>query len=108
MLYTNRCHNEKGRKIISCKYFGLKNFLIKYHDKEDDLVTITTIEELNLAEESADLQNLVRLYISEGMKLYSGVVVCEEAREIFEVVQGELKISNKRLSWRVLTVEMSM
>jgi hypothetical protein len=67
--------------------------LIKYYDNEDDLVTITIAEELNLAEESTTPQSFVRLYISERMKLYSEAVVCEEAREIFEVV--ELEIPNK-------------
>jgi PB1 domain len=70
------------REIVSCKYYGLKNFLIKYHDKEGDLVTITITKELYLAEESADPQSSVHLYISEGMQLYSEAVVCEEAREI--------------------------
>jgi hypothetical protein len=50
-----------------------------------------------LAEESADPQSSVRLYISEGMKLYFEAVVCEEAREIFEVVQGELEIHDKEV-----------
>jgi hypothetical protein len=27
------------REIVSCKYYGLKNFLIKYRDKEGDLVS---------------------------------------------------------------------
>jgi hypothetical protein len=63
--------------------------------KEGDSVTITIAEGLYLAEDAVDPQNSVRLYISEGMKLYSEAVVCEETRAIFEVVQGELKISNK-------------
>jgi PB1 domain len=86
---------SKVRDIVSYKYSGLKNFLIKYRDKEGDLVTITTVEELNLAEESADPQSSVRLYISEGMKLYYEAVVCEETQENFEFVQGELEIPNK-------------
>jgi hypothetical protein len=49
--------------------------LIKYCDKEGDLVTITIAEELNLAEESAAPKSFVRSYISEGMKLYSEAVV---------------------------------
>jgi tetratricopeptide (TPR) repeat protein len=57
---------SKVREIVSCKYPGLKSFLIKYRDKEGDLVTITTTEELKLAEESADPRGSVRLYISEG------------------------------------------
>jgi hypothetical protein len=69
------------------------------------LVTITTAEELYLAEDAADPQSSVRLYISEGMKLYSEAVVCEETREIFEVVQGELEILNKKAT---LIMKMSM
>ncbi|KAJ3688789.1 hypothetical protein LUZ61_017953 [Rhynchospora tenuis] len=57
---------SKVREIVSSKYPGLTSFLIKYRDKEGDLVTITTAEELKLAEESADPQGSVRLYISEG------------------------------------------
>jgi PB1 domain len=86
---------SKVREIVSYKYSGLKNFLIKYRDKEGDLVTITIAEELNLAEESADPQSSVCLYILEGMKLYSETVVCEETQENFEVVQGELEIPDK-------------
>lgn len=56
----------KVREIVSGKYPGLTSFLIKYRDTEGDLVTITTSEELKLAEESADPQGSVRLYISEG------------------------------------------
>jgi PB1 domain len=86
---------SKVREIISYKYYGLKIFLIKYRDKEGDLVTITTTDELNLAEESADPQSSVHLYISEGMKLYYEAVVYGEIQENFEVVQGELEIPDK-------------
>jgi hypothetical protein len=73
----------------------LKNFPIKYHDKKGDLVTITTTKELNLGKESADPQISIRLYILEGMKLYSKAFVFEKARKNFEVVQGEFKIPDK-------------
>jgi PB1 domain len=86
---------SKVREIVSYKYSGLKIFLIKYRDKEGDLVTITIVEELNLAEELADPQSSLRLYISEGMKLYSEAVVCEETQEKFKVVQGKLEILDK-------------
>jgi PB1 domain len=42
---------SKVREIVSYKYSGLNFFLIKYRDKESDLITITTDEELNLAEQ---------------------------------------------------------
>jgi PB1 domain len=86
---------SKVQEIVSYKYSALKNFLIKYRDKEGDLITITTAEKLNLAEESADPQSSIRLYISEGMKLYYEAVVHEETQENFKVVQGELEIPNK-------------
>ncbi|RZR88217.1 hypothetical protein BHM03_00015759, partial [Ensete ventricosum] len=53
------------REIVGSKFPSLKALLIKYKDKEGDLVTITTSEELRWAEESADLQGSVRLYIVE-------------------------------------------
>jgi PB1 domain len=95
------CHVSVGAimskvwEIFSSKYSDLDNFLIKYRDKEGDLVVITTTEELNLAEESADPQNSVHLYISKGIKLYSEIVMWKNAREIFEVVQEELEIFDK-------------
>jgi PB1 domain len=56
---------SKVREIVSYKYSSLKNFLIKYRDKEGDLLTITAAEELNLAKDSADPQSSICLYISE-------------------------------------------
>jgi gag-polypeptide of LTR copia-type/PB1 domain len=69
---------SKVREIISCKYYGLKNFLIKYRDNEGNLITITTTEELYLAEESTVPQSSIHPYSSEGIKLYSEAVVCED------------------------------
>jgi hypothetical protein len=75
----------------------LKNFLIKYYDNESGLVTITIAEELYLAEELPDPQNLAHLYILGGIKLYYEAVVCEKAQEIFKVVQGELEVLDKEV-----------
>ncbi|KAJ4773372.1 hypothetical protein LUZ62_063004 [Rhynchospora pubera] len=69
---------SKVREIISSKYPGLTSFLIKYRDNEGDLVTITTAEELKLAEESAGPQGSVRLYISEGNFIDDNETINEE------------------------------
>ncbi|KAJ1694931.1 hypothetical protein LUZ63_011629 [Rhynchospora breviuscula] len=69
---------SKVREIVSSKYPGLTSFLIKYRDNEGDLVTITTAEELKLAEESADPQGSVRLYILEGNFIDDNETINEE------------------------------
>ncbi|WOK98283.1 heat shock protein STI1-like [Canna indica] len=61
----SNCTILQLREIVGNKFPCLKAFLIKYKDKEGDLVTITTSEELRWAEESADPQGSVRLYIVE-------------------------------------------
>ncbi|KAJ8485483.1 hypothetical protein OPV22_017968 [Ensete ventricosum] len=53
------------RETVGKKFPNLKAILIKYKDKEGDLVTITTSEELRWAEESADPQGSLRLYLTE-------------------------------------------
>ncbi|XP_074588567.1 protein PHOX1-like [Curcuma longa] len=57
------CTMLKLREIICNKFPRLETFLIKFMDKEGDLVTITTSEELMCAEESAGLQGPVKLFI---------------------------------------------
>ncbi|XP_042417912.1 protein PHOX1-like [Zingiber officinale] len=59
------CSISYLREIVHKKFPSLKTFLIKYRDKEGDLVTITAAKELGWAEESADPQGSVRLYLSE-------------------------------------------
>lgn len=44
----------------------LKSMLIKYKDKEGDMVTVTTSEELRWVVESADPQGSIRFYIVEA------------------------------------------
>ncbi|WOK99964.1 protein PHOX1 [Canna indica] len=53
------------RETVGKKFPNLKAILIKYKDKEGDLVTITTSEELRWAEESADPQGSIRLFLTE-------------------------------------------
>ncbi|KAJ6838080.1 HSP-interacting protein [Iris pallida] len=59
------CSLMQLRDAVGNRFPSLKAVLIKYKDKEGDLVTITTSEELRWAEESADPLGSVRLYISE-------------------------------------------
>lgn len=59
------CSVSQFREIVRNRFPSLKAVLIKYKDEEGDFVTITTSEELRWAEESADPQASVRLYISE-------------------------------------------
>ncbi|KAL7137809.1 hypothetical protein ABFS83_10G118300 [Erythranthe nasuta] len=58
------CDVLKLREIISDRFSSLDAVLVKYRDQEGDLVTITTTEELRLAEESAE-HGSVKLYIVE-------------------------------------------
>lgn len=57
------CSVQLIREIVRDRFPGLKGILVKYRDQEGDLVTITTTDELRLAEASADLQGSLRLYI---------------------------------------------
>lgn len=58
------CGARMVRDIVVDRFPSLKGVLIKYKDQEGDLVTITTTEELRVAEGLADRQSL-RLYIAE-------------------------------------------
>lgn len=53
------------REVISDRFPTSTAVLIKYRDEEGDLVTITTNEELRLAETSKESQSSVRFYIFE-------------------------------------------
>ncbi|WVZ19557.1 hypothetical protein V8G54_006879 [Vigna mungo] len=59
------CSAKLVRDIARNRFPGLKGVLVKYKDKEGDLVTITTTDELRLAEKSAPEKASFRLYISE-------------------------------------------
>uniref|UniRef100_A0A5B6YVM2 PB1 domain-containing protein n=1 Tax=Davidia involucrata TaxID=16924 RepID=A0A5B6YVM2_DAVIN len=59
------CDIRLLREIIQDRFLSLNGVLIKYRDQESDLVTITTTEELRLAEASGDSQGSLRIYIVE-------------------------------------------
>ncbi|THU57177.1 hypothetical protein C4D60_Mb03t00760 [Musa balbisiana] len=59
------CTMLQLREIVVNKFPSLKAVLIKYKDKEGDLVTITTSDELRWADESSEPQGSVRLHIIE-------------------------------------------
>jgi tetratricopeptide (TPR) repeat protein len=52
------------KDTVRSKFPGLKAVLVKYKDKEGDLVTITTSDELRFAQESSD-KGSVRLFVTE-------------------------------------------
>ncbi|XP_010541616.1 PREDICTED: uncharacterized protein LOC104815026 [Tarenaya hassleriana] len=70
------------RDIIRDRFPGLKGVLVKYRDPEGDLVTITTTDELRLAESSGDSGGSLRLYIAEVSPdqepAYDGVIIEEQ------------------------------
>ncbi|KAK1292469.1 hypothetical protein QJS10_CPB17g02165 [Acorus calamus] len=59
------CSVLRLREVVGNKFPGLNAVLIKYKDREGDLVTITTTEELRWAEDSVEPQGSLRLYITE-------------------------------------------
>lgn len=61
----NNCSIRLVRDIVLDRFPNLQGVLIKYKDQEGDLVTITTTDELRLAEASGDNQGVLRLYIAE-------------------------------------------
>jgi tetratricopeptide (TPR) repeat protein len=58
------CSMKLVRDVIRDKYPGLKGVLVKYKDREGDLVTITTTAELRLAE-GCHVLGSIRLYITQ-------------------------------------------
>ncbi|MQM07984.1 hypothetical protein Taro_040833 [Colocasia esculenta] len=59
------CSLLQLREIVRNRFPSTSAVLVKYKDKEGDLVTITTTEELRWAEESGEPQGSLRLYIAE-------------------------------------------
>ncbi|TVU42449.1 hypothetical protein EJB05_08854, partial [Eragrostis curvula] len=59
------CSLSQLRQIVQNKFPSLKALLIKYKDKEHDLVTITRSEELRWAHNQANLEGPMRLYVVE-------------------------------------------
>ncbi|KAK8660944.1 hypothetical protein V6N13_051849 [Hibiscus sabdariffa] len=59
------CSLVQLREVIHNRFPSSRAVLVKYRDEEGDLVTITSDEELRLAEIAADSQGSVRLYVVE-------------------------------------------
>ncbi|GAA0175387.1 hypothetical protein LIER_28570 [Lithospermum erythrorhizon] len=74
------CSMQLVRDVVQDRFPNLKGVLIKYKDQEGDLITITTNDELRLAEESADPQGFLRLYIVE---------VSREREPVYEGIHNE-------------------
>ncbi|KAG8050340.1 hypothetical protein GUJ93_ZPchr0009g1220 [Zizania palustris] len=60
------CSMAQLREAVRSKFPGLKAILVKYKDKEGDLVTITTQDELKWAEELVKPGSSLRLYVTEA------------------------------------------
>lgn len=58
------CSMKMVRDVIRERFPGLKGVLVKYKDREGDLVTITTTSELRLAE-GCHVLGSIRLYITQ-------------------------------------------
>ncbi|KAK6237016.1 PB1 domain - like 10 [Theobroma cacao] len=87
-----KCTIKLVRDIVRDRFPGLKGILVKYRDPEGDLVTITTTDELMLAESSSGVSGgSLRFYIVEVSPdqepAYEGV-----SKD--EVVKSEEKLSN--------------
>ncbi|CAH9086826.1 unnamed protein product [Cuscuta europaea] len=59
------CTVRMARDIVLDRFPNLKGALLKYRDQEGDLVTITSNDELRLAEAAMDHQGSLKLYIAE-------------------------------------------
>lgn len=78
------CNMRLVRDVVVNRFPSLKGVLIKYKDHEGDLVTITTIDELRIAEGLGDPHVFLRLYIAEVSPdkepLYEGVGIKEDVQ----------------------------
>lgn len=60
------CSMAQLREAVRSKFPGLKAVLVKYKDKEGDLVTITNQDELKWAEDLAEPGSSLRFYVTEA------------------------------------------
>lgn len=60
------CGMAQLREAVRGKFPGLKAVLVKYKDREGDLVTITNQDELKWAEELVETGSSLRLYVTEA------------------------------------------
>lgn len=59
------CSLRLVMETVKDRFPGLKGVLLKYKDREGDLITITTTDELKLAVSSGDPKGSLKLYITE-------------------------------------------
>ncbi|KAK4480171.1 hypothetical protein RD792_013233 [Penstemon davidsonii] len=73
------------RDVVKDRFPSLKGVLIKYKDQEGDLITITTNDELRIAEGLAHPQGVLRLFIAEVSPdkepLYEGMGIEEDVHK---------------------------
>ncbi|KAK9279256.1 hypothetical protein L1049_012934 [Liquidambar formosana] len=76
------------RDIVRDRFPNLKGILVKYKDREGDLVTITTTDELRLVEASANSQGSLRLYIAE---------VSPDQEPVYEGMNNEAGVNENQM-----------
>ncbi|KAJ7966214.1 Octicosapeptide/Phox/Bem1p domain-containing protein / tetratricopeptide repeat-containing protein [Quillaja saponaria] len=106
------CSMNLVRDVVRDRFPGLKGVLVKYRDQEGDLVTITTTNELRLAESLGDLQGSLRLYIVdvspdqepayEGM---NGDEVLRDDGKIGDVIENGDMGKGKETTNRLTSIE---
>ncbi|WOG84099.1 hypothetical protein DCAR_0103279 [Daucus carota subsp. sativus] len=79
------CGIRLVREVVQDRFPYIKGVLIKYKDPEGDLITITTTDELRLAEASAGAIGSLRLYIVE---------VSPEKEPVYERMDDEAELEN--------------
>ncbi|KAL1833208.1 hypothetical protein ACET3Z_002859 [Daucus carota] len=79
------CGIRLVRDVVQDRFPYIKGVLIKYKDPEGDLITITTSDELRLAEASAGAIGSLRLYIVE---------VSPEKEPVYERMDDEAEVEN--------------
>ncbi|KAG5244409.1 protein PHOX [Salix suchowensis] len=85
------------RDIVRDRFPGLNGVLMKYRDPEGDLITITTNDELRLAESSNGAQGSLRFYVvevHEDAEKTSDVVENGNVGESVEVEKGSNRIDD--------------
>ncbi|KAF3447080.1 hypothetical protein FNV43_RR12260 [Rhamnella rubrinervis] len=105
------CSMRLVRDIVKDRFPGLKGILVKYKDQDGDLVTITTTDELRLAESLVDLQGSLRLYITEVRldqePIYEGMndEGCEDDSKISNVIENGDIGKNREVEKGVACIE---
>ncbi|OIV96472.1 hypothetical protein TanjilG_07864 [Lupinus angustifolius] len=107
------CSMKLVRDVVRDRFPGFKGVLVKYRDEEGDLVTITTTDELRLAESSGHTMGSVRLYITEASpeqepsydRITKGVEVRTDGRKSSDSIENGGVEEGKGLSNRKTTVE---